>query len=305
MRNDDRTCDSRRLRSEYQLNAASDIPQDFPIPISVWRAAVFIPGETQEDPQFLAFPPRIYVLTCDTLSVFSHPTFKEAPLVVPLCEILEVELQKSSFIGILQLWRKDNFLRFHYNSVHQKPMNGFLRELRFMWLGCGHEGTIQTSIPIPASFRNLRYRSCYALRTELGSREALYRFCFQAALPLRRKQWSFKPPSAIREWLLAVTDYRIIVISDSGITRRGTGEVTIRYTATSNLKAIEILETPSVNDRLSLRFEHGRSWELAFTKDEFSSVREFVKALGETYSLDGSVKVTATAENVFKVYSTA
>jgi hypothetical protein len=143
MRNDDRACDSRRLRSGYQLNAASDIPQDFPIPISAWRAAVFIPGETQEYPQFLAFPPRIYVLTSDTLSVFSYPAFKEAPLVVPLCELLEVELQKASFIGVLRLWRKDGFLRFRYNSVHEKHMNGFLRELRFTWLGRGHAGTIR------------------------------------------------------------------------------------------------------------------------------------------------------------------
>ena len=305
MRRDDRTCDSRRLRFGYQLNAASDIPQDFPIPMIAWHAAVFIPGETQDHSQFLAYPPRIYVLTCDTLSVFSYPTFKEAPLVVQLSELLEVELQKAPFTGILRLWRKDGFLRFRYSSVHQKHMNGFLRELCFMWLGCGHAGTIQTSIPIPASSRDLRCRSCYALRAELNSSEPLHRFYFQAALPLQRKRWSFKSPSVIAEWLLAVTGYRIILVSDSGTTRRGSGEVSIRYTATSNLKALEILEAPSGNDRLSLRFEHGRSWELVFTKDQLASVSEVVKALGETSSLDGSARVTVPAKGAFKVHSTA
>lgn len=95
---------SRQYRFAYRILDMSDIPADFSIalPEDERFTAIFMPGDTEAYWLHPDYPPRIYVLTCDTLIVYSHRSSGDPPYVASLKELEEAETQQALLHGIIR-----------------------------------------------------------------------------------------------------------------------------------------------------------------------------------------------------------
>jgi hypothetical protein len=115
------TCDSRQYRFGYWLQASSDAPGDFFLspPKGRWLSAIFLPGDAEALWRTAEYPPRIYVLTRDTLMVYSHLSAQETPFVVPLRELIEIDIERALLHGVVQFYASGSSWRaFRYNACH-------------------------------------------------------------------------------------------------------------------------------------------------------------------------------------------
>jgi hypothetical protein len=268
------TLDSRQYRYSYWLRAASDVPGDFSIPPLThgWLSAIFIPGDTEAFWNTPEYPPRVYIFTRDALMVYSHSSANEAPFVVPLKELIEIDTERALLYGVVEFYADGSSHRFRYNTRHRNHLSAFLRALRSVWLP-------QHGISLPASSfslttRGMTFRCWYALRAELDPDEILYGVCCQPPIRPEKKGWFHKTAQALPAVLLAVTNHRLIAIST------GTGEtddlygIAVRYAATCNLKATAV--SSSVNGLiLSLKLKNGRDWQFPFEEDRTASLASF------------------------------
>jgi hypothetical protein len=69
------SCDSRQYRFGYRLEVASDAPGDFSLAAAMggWLSAIFMPGDTEALWKTPEYPAQIYIVTHDSLMVYSHP----------------------------------------------------------------------------------------------------------------------------------------------------------------------------------------------------------------------------------------
>ena len=268
------TCDSRQYRFGYRLQAASDLPGDFSIPpvADEWLAAIFIPGDTEALWKLPEYPPRVYILTRETLMVYSHPTANSAPYVVPLRELIEIDTEKALLYGVIEFHACGSSERLRYNTLHQKHLNAFLRVLRAVWLP--RHGMPLPAVALSRTTRGMTFRCWYALRAELDTDETLLGVCCRPPILTEKKGWFHKASPALPEVLLAVTGHRLIAIST------GTGEtedlygITVRSAATCNLNAVAIGSLAN-GFQFSLKLKNGREWRLLFEDDQGARVACF------------------------------
>jgi len=134
--NDGSCVDSTVCSFAWHLNSPSQLPADFEIsqPDESWQKAVFIPGARQPGfPESSRFP-KIYILSADALTIYSHPKAKVPPFVARLDELTEISSQKIVFYGSIELSTIRSTYHFFYDSTHQRTMNWLLRTLRAAWL---------------------------------------------------------------------------------------------------------------------------------------------------------------------------
>jgi len=272
------TCDSRQYRFAYRLQVASDVPGDFSIsfPADGWLSAIFIPGDTEALWKPPEYPPRIYTLTHDTITVYSHRTANDAPFEVPLQNLMAISTEKALLYGVIEFYAGDSSQAFRYNTLHQKHLNGFLRALRSVWLP--PHGMWLPAISLSQPTASMTFRCWYALRAELDVDEKLFGICCRASMRPEKKGWFHRSPQALPAVILAATNHRLIAIST------GTGEtddlygIVVRYAPTDNLKAAEI--NSSANGfELSLILKNGHDWKFLFEDDQRSSASSFLDIL--------------------------
>ena len=271
-------CDSRQYRFGFQIRDASDFPKDFPLPIPPdgWLSAIFIPGDTEALWNTPEYPPRIYVLTRDALMIYSHPSAKTEPFVVPFEQLIEVGTKKALLYGLLELSAGGEVQGFRYNTLHQKHLSNLLCAMRVMWLPRHATGLAVLSLSTPS--QGMTFRCWYALRAELDSDEALFGVCCCPAIHPKKRGWFHGPPQALSAVTVAVTDRRLIAIST------GLGEtddlygIAVRCMPSNNLSAIDISDFGD-GLMLSLKLKNGRYWKFLFENGQIASIERFIDVL--------------------------
>jgi hypothetical protein len=271
-------CDSRQYRFGYRIQAVSDVPEGFSvdIPNNQWFWATFIPGDTEalwRDPEY---PPRVYMLTLDTLTIYSHSSSEETTFRVPLCDLVEIELQKVLLYATVEFCGKDVSRCFRYSPVHRKYLSPLLRALRLQWLRT-HGIWLPAVSPLQA-VQEATFRCGYALRVELDPGEVLHGFCCQRSTQPRKRAWYCRTPQATPSTLLAVTSHRLICISS------GTGDtddpygIRVRYTSPRSVEMAEIENLPD-KFTLTLILRSGPVWQFSFADEQRTSVSNLLDCL--------------------------
>jgi hypothetical protein len=253
--------------------------------MSEWKAAIFMPGDTQDSWLLAEYPPRIYVVTRDALAIYPHPACNDSAFVTPLSELIEIESEKALLYGELDFHTKTRSQSFRYNAVQQRQMSPFLRVLRSLWLPVHN-------IPLPSVFfpevqSIVGFRCWYALQEELDPSEKLYNICFQPALQRRKKVWYFTRTQTVPPHLFAVTNRRVMLVSEQTGEANDPYGIQIRHAALSSLMSAEVCETV-VHRSLSLGLEHGRAWEFLFLPEQAASIASAVELLNELSHLRGN-----------------
>lgn len=278
--------DSRQYRFGYKLQASSDVPEDFPVPIPVseWRGAIFMPGETQECWRASQYPPRIYILTTHALAVYSHPASTEAPFTIPLDKLIEVGAESALLYGALEFHGADASRRFCYNAAHQRCIALFLRDVRSLWLPIYFSGTPLVSLPRPSE--QAEFRCWYAMQAELDPEEHIYGSGLQPEREQEKRSWLPSKRNIMPAVLLTVTNHRMITISSSkGATRDYYG-VAMRYTSPASVSAVSV-EKRVDGFELCIKLKSDQTWTLSFANESIASITPILALLKQLSGLHG------------------
>ena len=272
------SCDSQRYRFGYRLQVLSDVPEDFSLPPlkDGWLSAFFMPGDADALWKAQVYPPRIYIVTDDTLMVCSHPNAQEAPFVVRLQDLIEVSTKRGLLHGVLRFHFGDSSQGFQYNGCHQHYVSEFLRVLRSVWLPY-----CKAALPVAARLETclgVTYRSWHALQTELDPDEMLYGVCGLPSLRSEKRRLLFQSVQMLPAILLAVTNRRLIAISMGAGDTDGLYETAVRSTPFRDL-AVGTVESDARGLTVSLQHTSERAWRFSFEADQLTSVENFLDLL--------------------------
>jgi hypothetical protein len=274
-------CDSRQYRFAYEIHAAADIPRDFavPLPVSLGSLSIFMPGDTQDGWQKPCYPPRIYILTRDTLAVYPHPTADESPFVISLNDLIEIDSEMALLYGALQLYGRTISRCFRYNAAHHKHVAALLRILRSMWLP--HFCLQMPAVALPTRDRSVDFKWQCAAEAELDAGEDVYRYCLQPQRKKSIKTWIFSRTRVLPVTSLILTNRRIMTISTSKDTSDRYGIVTC-YTAPFNLRTASVERTTDGLE-LCLEINNSRTWQISFADEQMPSIVAILSLLKRTF----------------------
>lgn len=260
-----------------QLLPDTGLPEQFHAPVTRWRTGVFIPGVRPRYLRSPGYPARIYLLTDDSLIVVAEPLANEAPLIVSLADVREIESRKAELHGELCLWTCGYAGSFRYSPLQQRCMTAFLRVLYRRWLeqvnaerrwAAGVESE-------PIGLRGSRL--CYALQSELAINEKHLK-----SLHLLQPNGSlsrFPGHPAARGDLFVLTDLRFSLASEKKDRIGRPAGIVSRSRSNLDMGFWEFKETAGRSCHVSIRFDDGRAWNLPVAGDQTCQVRDFLQAL--------------------------
>lgn len=270
--------DSRQYRFGYWIHAASDLPSDFPLPVTEAERLLvaFIPGDTDSLWHRPEYPPHIFVLTADALAVYSHPSAQEKSVCLSLAELLEIDLQEALLYGAIRFRTQNASHCFRYKTLDQKHINEFLRALRRNWLPTGKLDS--PSMPVERPENIALWRCWTALQSELDPGEFVEKICTQPPVARRKRTWYGKSLSPSPAFILAVTNQRIVEFVTGSGKVHDPHDLVIRYAPVGNAEGAEI-EANADGFSLALRFAGSIAWTLSFTNDRRDAVEEVLALL--------------------------
>jgi hypothetical protein len=271
--------DSRQYRFAFELQSKFDIPADFPALLSEngWRAALFMPGDTDTFWQPPEYSPRIYLLKDDSLLIYCHPTSSEKSFQAPLNSLMAVELQKSLLYGVVQFHTGTASERFRYSTVHQRLFNRFLHHLRSQWL-------ISTELTLPAvaiepAVQHSSVRCLRELSGELDPDEFVYQEYCQPAFQAKERTWFFRRSHTAPALLIAVTNRRIIAISTGVGERNDSYEMAVRYAPASGLSTVDVANGTSGSVILQIQLKNHIAWRFRLSVAQSPPVLSLLAAV--------------------------
>jgi hypothetical protein len=271
-------CDSRQYRFAYEIKSAVDVPGDFPVPfpISLCCSVIFMPGDTQDVWQEPCYPPRIYILTRDTLAVYPHPTADETPFVISLDDLIEIDSETALLYGAFQLYGNTISRCFRYSATHHKHVAAFLRKVRSLWLPSFRMKT--SAGALPSRDRPVDFRCQCAAEAELDTGEAIYKYCLQPQREKKIERWIFSKIQVSPAIFLILTNRRIMTISTSKCATSDQYGIELCYTAPCNLSAAIVEQTV---DGFNLHFEikNDRTWKLSLADEQMPFIAAILTLL--------------------------
>lgn len=205
--------DSRQYLFAYLIRSLEDVPADFPIPVgdNGFRLGLFLPRDEPDWFGRSAYPTRILLLSGGAIVILSHPTMSEPVIRILLQELLFVEEGHILLIGWLRFVEKGVEHKLPYNTRSGRPVEEFLRILREEYLPATLDlspcGPLGFGEPLDLKFRNAEY-----FELDAGER-VLFRF-FSSATKKIRKHWVFRWESWTPGDLVALTNRRVLWITD-------------------------------------------------------------------------------------------
>jgi hypothetical protein len=229
-------CDSRQYRFAYEIQSAADVPGDFPVPlpISLWCSAIFMPGDAQDFWQKPCYPPRIYILTRDTLAIYPHPAADETPFAISLVDLTEIDSETALLYGVLRLHGFPTSRSFRYCATHHKHVAAFLRKVRSLWLP-----SLRMRAPtraLPSRERPVDFRCRCAAEAELDTGEEVYKCCSQSRREKKVEGWLFSETRVLPAIFVILTNRRILSISASKDTKSDRYGIELCYSPPRHLR---------------------------------------------------------------------
>jgi len=267
--------DSRQYLFAYLIRSLDDVPADFPIPAGDggFRLGLFLPRDEPDWFGRSSYPTRILLLSGGAIVILPHPKMREPVIRIPLGELLFVEAGHILLIGWLRFVAKDSEHKLPYNTRSGRPVEEFLRVLREEYLPerldlspCGPFGFGE---PLDLKFRNAEY-------FELDSGErVLFRF-FSPATKKIRKHWILRWESRVPGDLVALTNRRVLWITDRA-QERYEPYGTVTRSAPLGRLAQSSCQGKAENGALLVNFSSEASWCIPLPLERQAAVRRFAE----------------------------
>jgi hypothetical protein len=278
-----------RTKRGYFIRVLSDLPDSFsiPIPQDEWRRAVFIPGVEDDTCREYRYPPRIYLVTSNTLAIFTQPGSAERPFVIRFVDLAEVHSYKTRLDGALEITANDETRQFRYSPVQGGYVDSVLYCLRSLWLGPNtikNDDDDQTSQGIELT---PRYR--YVLESELDAGEQVCGLCYQPPREHRLRRLLMRRSRWIATFCLVLTDRRLMLITYGSA--RDAFSVSIRYALRSRIEAAatEIAENVSGILHLTLSVDARKLWHFSIEPEGVSSLLALIEEIPSANTSDAEI----------------
>lgn len=282
--------DSRQYILAFELRSTDDCPPDFELPASLagcdagFDAGLFLP---RDDPDWFgrsSYPPRILLLKDGTLHSVSHPSSGEPPCRWAMNQIAAVESGHMLLKGRLRFTGAgpapgpgfDCVIR--YNTRGFPAVFQFMRRFREEWLR-----GVPALAPRPVHFgEGLDIKFANVLARELDSGEAVPIQLFQPPREVKSRSWLLPRRHWIAGDLLAMTDRRLLWITDrerGSYSRYGSIASYARFDAVRSIG----LAPGGGGQILQVNLNHSSAWQLPIAPESRGDCRrvagEFAAAL--------------------------
>jgi hypothetical protein len=274
--------DSRQYIVAFELRSTKDCPPDFELPASlaVFEAGLFLP---RDDPDWFgrsSYPPRILLLRASALYVVSHPSTGESPRRWELEQISSVESGHMLLKGWLRFIGPGFDCTVRYNTRGFPPVFRFMQRFREQLLRDARlHGTslVHFGASLDIKFAN-------ALARELDSGEIVVMQVFQPPREVRCRRWF--PPR--RGWiagdLLALTDRRLLWITDRERGYYSRFGSIASYAPHDALVSIG-LTSGREGDILQVDLKGGSTWQVPMTSESREERQRIAEAFAEALEI--------------------
>ena len=269
--------DSREYIFAYSIRSLGDLPGDFPVPPAErnFRIGMFLPRDPPDWFGRSAYPPRVVLLSHDSIVVLAHPKSSEAPVRIPLTDLRYYETGHFLLIGWLRMVAAASEIRLPYNTRSSNPVAAFLRELDWAYLRgqeVNNASDAQPTIfgsPLDIKFTN-------ALNTVLDIGEHVQARIFNPPGERWRKPWLFRVRAFDPGDLIALTNRRIVWVTDCQ-NQRYDRYGTITRTAPAYTVAGAQCERTEKAVRLTIRFRSDLKWVIPMRSECYEEAQRFAE----------------------------
>jgi hypothetical protein len=265
--------DSRQYIIAYAIRSLEDAPADFPIPAGDvgFRMGLFLPRDKPDWFGRSSYPARILLLSGGAIVILPHPKMGEPVIRISLQELLFVEAGHILLIGWLRFVEKDCEHKLPYNTRCQPSVEEFLRVLREEYLpgtpGMGPCGPFGFGEPLDVKFRNAEHFELDA------SERVLFRF-FSPTTKMTRRRWMLRSKSRAPGDLVAVTDRRVLWITER-VQERYELYGTVTRSAPFRALAQLTCQRTDGNCALSVKFASEASWRIPLPLERQAEAHRF------------------------------
>jgi hypothetical protein len=263
-----------------ELRSIEDCPPDFELPASLagFDAGLFLP---RDDPDWFGrscYPPRILLLKGNALHIISHPSAGEPPRQWEVERISSVESGHTLLQGWLRFSGPGFDGAVRYNTRGLPPVSRFMQRLRAA-LPRGAQPHRTAAVHFGGG---LDIKFANALAGELDSAEAILMRVFQPPEEMRRRKWPLPRGRWSAGDLLALTDRRLLWITDRERESRSRFGSITSYTRLDAVASIRLTSGRS-GDRLEVDLNSGSAWQFPMALEGHAGrqrmVEDFVAAL--------------------------
>lgn len=252
--------DSRAYAFAYALRKISDFPADFPVTGADFGfvIGVFLPREQTGMFGTPRYPPRILVLTEHHVIIATHPALGRDDVCVPLEKIAVIESGRFLLDGWLTIVTRDARHCFRYNARDSKPVDEFLLKLRELLLPARTGVASDRAVPF-GSRLDLKFRNAKAAELDCG--ECILASFFSPAMRLTTQRWLFRRESWTAADYVAITDRRLLWITDRYDGHRQEFGTMNSYTSRSRLSGGRCT-CSDMGCELAFRITEGIAWRV-------------------------------------------
>jgi hypothetical protein len=266
--------DSRQYIVALELRSTDDCPPDFELPSSVAGsdAGLFLP---RDDPDWFgraAYPPRVLLLTGSTLHMVSHPSAGEPPRRWELERISSVESGHMLLKGWLRFIGAGFDCTLRYNTRGFPPVFRFMQRFRAKLLGSAPQpGTapVRFGCGLDIKFAN-------ALAAELDSGEAVPMQAFQPPREIKSRRWLLPRRRMIAGDLLALTDRRLLWITDCDRGSYSRFGSIATYAPFDAVRGIGLVSGRG-GDMIQVDLNGGPAWQFPMAPESYKQRRQIVE----------------------------
>ena len=270
--------DSRQYLFAYLIRSLEDVPADFPIPAGDdgFRLGLFLPRDEPDWFGRSAYPTRVLLLSGGAIVILPHPKTREPVIRIPLQQLLFVEAGHILLIGWLRFVEKGVEHKLPYNTRSGRSVEEFLCILREEYLPatlnlspCGSFGFGES---LDLKFHNAEY-------FELDAGERVLFHFFSPATKKIRKHWIFRWESWVPGDLVALTNRRVLWITDRVQERYAAYGTVTRFAPVRSLVQLTCRRTAETC-ALSVKFSSEASWSIPLPLERQAEAQRFAEEGG-------------------------
>ena len=254
--------DSRCYLFIFPIRGSHDIPADFPPAVKQlpFDAGVFLPqNESNGCMRPPQFPARLLFLAGRRLHIIPHPLSDELPIILPLDDLLQLEIGAMFLFGWLKFTTVQNTFTLQYNRRDSQPLEALLQDLKHRWISS------KNRLPSPhlqAYGKELDLKFFSELRDEIRGEEQVALQYFAAPRKFEYKLFCFRREAwTAGHLLLATSAPRLVWITDQYRNHR---ELYASITRSALLSALSDIHLTQHKEQffLDLKFRTIDSWRL-------------------------------------------
>ena len=262
----------------YSIRSLADWPGDFPVPRAYhdFRIGIFLPRDPPDWFGWSAYPPRIVLLSGDSIMVFAHPKSGEVPASIPLSDLAYYETGRFLLIGWLRMVAGQAEINLPYNTRSQRAIDEFLHELERKYLPVRIE-TADARKPKATVFGSpLDIKFANALKMGLDIGERVQARFFNPPMERWCKSWLFRVRAYDAGDLIALTSRRIMWVTDRWNERHDRYGTTTRAAPAYNVTGARC-ERTGKNIDLTIHFSSGVTWIVPLPSEQSEAARRFAE----------------------------